>query len=51
MENTADRQLETVVDLWSRYLVRVCKTKKIAFVYLANDLIQKSMLKKAKGTV
>ena len=40
-----------MVDLWSRYLLRVCKSKKIAFVYLANDLIQKSLLKKTKGTL
>lgn len=40
-----------VVDLWCRYLLRVCRTKKVAFVYLANDLIQKSLLKKTKRTI
>ena len=51
MSNTAEQQVRIVVDLWSRYLLRVCKTKKLAFVYLANDLIQKSLLKKSKGTL
>lgn len=32
-------------------MLRVTIPKKIAFIYLANDLIQKSVLKQSKGTL
>lgn len=32
-------------------MLRVTIPKKIAFIYLANDLIQKSVLKQTKGTL
>jgi len=37
--------------VWSSYILRVLKPKKIAFVYLANDVIQKSIIKKNKGVL
>ncbi len=33
-----------IVQLWCRLLVRSHKSKKVALVYLANDIIQKSMI-------
>ena len=35
-----------VVQMWARYILRVSRDKKIAFTYLANDLIQRSSPKK-----
>lgn len=32
-----------IVQLWSRLLARSHKSKKVAYVYLANDVIQKSL--------
>lgn len=40
---------EKLVQIWASYVVRVHHSKKLAFVYLANDLIQKSALKLKKG--
>jgi len=37
--------------MWCRYVLRVSRDKKVAFVYLANDIIQKSILRKNKGTL
>ena len=33
-----------IVVLWCRLLFRVNRKKKVAFVYLANDLIQKTLI-------
>jgi hypothetical protein len=46
----APTQVQLVVDTWCRYLLRVQVAKKIAFVYLANDLITKSLMRKQKGS-
>jgi hypothetical protein len=35
-----------IVQLWSRLLARSHKSKKVAYVYLANDVIQKSLAQK-----
>lgn len=44
-----ETQTAMAVALWARYLLRVHKSRKVAFVYLANDLIQKSKHKQKKG--
>jgi CID domain len=48
---SAETQVAIVVETWCRYMLRVTIPKKIAFMYLANDLIQKSLLKQTKGTL
>ena len=46
----SDREVITdyIVDMWARYLLRVEMSKKLAFIYVANDLIQKSLIKAKK---
>jgi len=34
--------------MWARYILRVPRSKKIAFTYLANDLIQRIFIKATK---
>jgi len=38
-----------VVEVWARYFLRVHRARKVAFMYLANDVIQKSIIKQQKG--
>eukprot|EP00347_Sterkiella_histriomuscorum_P004692 403359471 len=40
-----------IVGKWCSFLLRVNRTKKVAFVYLANDLIQKSLVELTQGKI
>lgn len=40
---TEPKLVPYIIALWCRLVLRVHKTKKVAFVYLANDLIQKTL--------
>jgi hypothetical protein len=44
-----ETQAAHAVNLWCGYFLRCPKQKKVAFMYLANDLIVKCFLKKQKG--
>ena len=39
-----------LVDLLVRFITRVNRQKKLPYIYLANDLIQKSIIRKKKAT-
>ena len=41
--------LPFIVQLWQRLLVRSHKSKKVAYVYLVNDLLQKSIAQQPRG--
>ena len=43
-----DSYLELVVQMWARYILRVPRSRKVAFAYLANELIQNSFIKSTK---
>ncbi len=40
----AEKLIPFTVELWQRLLQRSHRSKKLAYVYLANDLIQKSLM-------
>ena len=43
MEPFCEHLIPFTVDLWQRLLSRSHRSKKVAYVYLANELIQKGM--------
>lgn len=44
LENPSDQVVDQVCHMWARFLLQSHRSKKIALIYLANDLVQKCML-------